>query len=417
MNNETINAEYVDGISPDNGALPQLPYGYCICSCEKYPKVEYANDRMLDFLEINEDSPDWHDFLKQNVYFMIPFEERDLFKTFLNRAILSDDPVHIEHDIIKGSGKITSVAGWVYCSESDRGDRKFIFLYLPTVRAEPLVWNNSYFNALCSAYNIIFEVNLSKKTVECIHGKETTLIGNVYDIRMTIESAKKYWLNNYIVPEDREMMADYFEWITTPGSILEEKRPLQAEFSIVWDNHNYYKMLGVSVELDSNTILFCCRDITDVRFPSTKLQETEIPSKGIYARTFGHFDFFTNGNPVTFSSAKEKELLALLIDRNGGTLSSSEAISLLWETNDHSDQLKARYRKLAMGLKNTLEKFGAKNVIINDRGTRSINKNALQCDYYELIAGSETAKARFHNTYMTDYSWAEETLASLWDYS
>jgi two-component SAPR family response regulator len=109
--------------------------------------------------------------------------------------------------------------------------------------------------------------------------------------------------------------------------------------------------------------------------------------------------------------------MALLIDRNGGTLSTSEAISYLWENEEANKQVSARYRKLAMGLKNTLTKYGIEYILINNRGVRSIDTSAITCDYYELLAGNKKYQDSFHNAYMTDYSWAEETLATLWDYS
>jgi hypothetical protein len=140
----------------------------------------------------------------------------------------------------------------------------------------------------------------------------------------------------------------------------------------------------------------------------------KIPDKGIFARTFGHFDLFVNGLPIIFSSSKEKELMALLIDRNGGTLSTAEAIRYLWEDETASERVSNRYRKLAMRLKNTLTKYGIEHILINNHGIRSINVSAITCDYYELLAGNEKYIKHFHNSYMSDYSWAEETLAALW---
>jgi two-component SAPR family response regulator len=153
--------------------------------------------------------------------------------------------------------------------------------------------------------------------------------------------------------------------------------------------------------------------------PAVSLAPVEEKKKKpeIFARTFGHFDLFVNDMPVTFSSAREKELMALLIDRNGGTLSASEAINYLWDGEPVTDKLSNRYRKLAMGLKNTLVNYGIEHILINHHGIRSINVSAITCDYYELLAGNPQYKQMFHNTYMTDYSWAEETLASLWQYS
>lgn len=63
------------------------------------------------------------------------------------------------------------------------------------------------------------------------------------------------------------------------------------------------------------------------------MQDSQTPEVRIFIRTFGYFDVFVNGSPILFRSEKAKELLALLVDRRGGYVSSSEAISILWKTN------------------------------------------------------------------------------------
>ena len=280
----------------------------------------------------------------------------------------------------------------------------------------------SYFYALESAYGVIFEVDLENKTVECIHGRETSDIGNLYDIHMTLNSAKSFWLSNYIIEEDRPMMHDYFELITTPGAIAAAARPLQAEFRVTWDDNVTYTFLGVAVDLDDHHILFCLRDITEVRYRVQRIPDitgvqmgSVIPSEGLYARTFGYFDVFLDGKPLVFSSAKEKELLALLIDRHGGILTSDEAVRILWENDLPDKKLKARYRKLAMNLKRTLESYGITDLLIARNGSRCIDVNKVLCDYYEFLAGNEEFARSFHNAYMTGYSWSEMTLGVLWD--
>ena len=40
-----------------------------------------------------------------------------------------------------------------------------------------------------------------------------------------------------------------------------------------------------------------------------------------------------------------------------------------------------------------------------------INTDLLKCDYISYL---ETGKPEFYGEYMTQYSWAEETCASLW---
>ena len=139
------------------------------------------------------------------------------------------------------------------------------------------------------------------------------------------------------------------------------------------------------------------------------------PGRHIFARTFGYFDLFVDGEAVIFGNSKEKELLALLIDRNGGTVTAGEAMELLWEDRIPDDYLKRKYRKLAFNLKRTLEKYGIADILVNNHGIRNILPSRISCDYYDLLRGSADAARSFRKSYMAGYSWAETTLASLWD--
>ena len=159
--------------------------------------------------------------------------------------------------------------------------------------------------------------------------------------------------------------------------------------------------------------------MVNVETPAPGKESTQGPLAceypGVFARTFGHFDLFVDGRPVVFRNAKEKELLALLIDRKGGAVPPTEAIGYLWEGKRIDERLRGKYRKLAFTLKQTLADYQAASILVSDRGTKSIDTTKLRCDYYELLRGNARARQAFHNAYMSDYSWAESTLATLWN--
>ncbi len=154
------------------------------------------------------------------------------------------------------------------------------------------------------------------------------------------------------------------------------------------------------------------RDTAPVNGDIAASSETD-DKKVVFARTFGYFDFFVDDKPVHFSNQKEKELLALLIDRNGGTLTAEEAISVLWEDEPAGEKQMARYRKLASRLQNTLNEAGCGDVIISARGVRHIDVDRLECDYYEALNKNEHFVKLYQGSYMLNYSWAEETTTSL----
>ena len=144
--------------------------------------------------------------------------------------------------------------------------------------------------------------------------------------------------------------------------------------------------------------------------PITKLQGSR---KRIFVRTFGYFDVFIDGKAIPFNSAKSKELLALLIDRKGGFVTANEALSLLWEDEPTNTTTLARYRKVAMRLKNTLEEYGVPDIVETINGNRRIAANLIDCDYYDYLSGNKMGAAIYTGSYLSNYSWAEETIAIL----
>ncbi len=130
-------------------------------------------------------------------------------------------------------------------------------------------------------------------------------------------------------------------------------------------------------------------------------------------RTFGYFDVFVGEKPIAFRNKKSKELFALLVDRRGGYISSEEAISFLWEDEPVSPVTLARYRKVALRLKNILEEYGISDVVESVDGKRRIVTEKVQCDLYDYLSGKEEYAQLFKGSYLTNYSWGENTLAEL----
>lgn len=133
----------------------------------------------------------------------------------------------------------------------------------------------------------------------------------------------------------------------------------------------------------------------------------------VYIRTFGYFDVFVDGKPIAFRNKKAKELLALLVDRRGGYVTSEEAISFLWETEPVNTVTLSRYRKEALRLKNTLEEYGISDIMESVDGKRRIVTENVSCDLYGYLAGSEEFAQSFKGSYLSNYSWGETTLGEL----
>lgn len=134
---------------------------------------------------------------------------------------------------------------------------------------------------------------------------------------------------------------------------------------------------------------------------------------GVTIRTFGYFDVFVGDRPIAFRNKKSKELFALLVDRRGGFVSSEEAIAFLWEDEPVSPLTLARYRKVALRLKNILEEYGISDVVETVDGKRRIVTQKVRCDLYDYLSGDEEYSQLFKGSYLTNYSWGENTLAEL----
>lgn len=136
-------------------------------------------------------------------------------------------------------------------------------------------------------------------------------------------------------------------------------------------------------------------------------------SSRVMIRTFGYFDVFVDDKPIAFRNEKSKELFALLVDRRGGFISSEEAISFLWEDEPANPVTLARYRKVALRLKNLLEEYGISDIVESVNGKRRLVTDRVRCDLYDHLSGQEGSAQLFKGSYLTNYSWSENTLAEL----
>ena len=173
------------------------------------------------------------------------------------------------------------------------------------------------------------------------------------------------------------------------------------------------KILKLKLENSEYNVEFKKDDPHNPNIYDLYFYKNSLPSnKKIFIRTFGYFDIFVNGNAISFSNSKEKELLALLVDRHGGVVTLQDGLTCLFD-GKNDEKTKAKYRKIAMYLNRTLQKYGLSDLIINNHGSRSLNTSMVECDYYELLNGNPKYKEAFMDSYLTSYPWAQETLESL----
>lgn len=134
----------------------------------------------------------------------------------------------------------------------------------------------------------------------------------------------------------------------------------------------------------------------------------------VYLQTMPRFEIFVDGKLLPVSKRKVKELLALLVDFRGSSVSNRQAIARLWEERPEDNSTKALFRMTAKRLKDFLVEEQLDDILIKRNGVWAIDTRKVVCDYYNLLNGDKEAIRHYHGAYMSEYSWAEETNARLY---
>lgn len=158
----------------------------------------------------------------------------------------------------------------------------------------------------------------------------------------------------------------------------------------------------IKKELGDNFYAFCYKpyDRTDLNAILENLvQDSEIT---VTFKAFSHFDCYVGNTVVDFNRAKSKELLALLVDRRGATVTMEEAITCLWseKTIDLSKKL---YRDAVCRLRLTLQSYRVSHIIDVKRARLNLNVKYCRCDAWDYDDGKPVP---YNGEYMRPYEWA-----------
>ena len=151
---------------------------------------------------------------------------------------------------------------------------------------------------------------------------------------------------------------------------------------------------------------------------SAELEDLRYPVSGgatnrVFAQTFGNFELFVDGQPVTFKYTRTKEIVALLVNNRGAQTTNGEIIAALWE-DDGDPEKKASYlRNLRQDLQNTFTRLKLTDLIHKQRGSMAIAADRIDCDLYDWLAKKDKSRYRYMGDYMNQYSWAETMHAEL----
>ncbi len=151
----------------------------------------------------------------------------------------------------------------------------------------------------------------------------------------------------------------------------------------------------------------------DIRKELAKCAYRPLPSHEVVIQTIPSFSITVNDQPLRISSAKEREMLALLVDRGARGFTAGEGIACLWpdRANDSGTQslLRMTYKRLLA----TLDTAGISNILATRDNRRFLQTDAVECDLYRIRDGDKQAARKYNGSYLQEYDWAEERNAQL----
>lgn len=132
----------------------------------------------------------------------------------------------------------------------------------------------------------------------------------------------------------------------------------------------------------------------------------------IYVKTFDGFDVYVDGKIVYFPSGKAKEMLAVMIEKKGSSVSLAQMAYYLYENSEES-RARNTLRVVYHRLHNTLEAYGIEDIVIKRRGSYAIDTDQFTCDFYEFMKGRPSYCNIYSGAYMPEYPWARSMIPYL----
>lgn len=141
------------------------------------------------------------------------------------------------------------------------------------------------------------------------------------------------------------------------------------------------------------------------------------PPPHVEIRTFGMFELLVDGTAVAFHRSKAKELLAYLVDRQGGSVSRAEVFSVLWNKGTYDRRMQKQLDVIVRSLRSTLDEQGIGEIVSLDAGRLRLHTSLVSCDLYRFLHKDADAMNSFRGEYLPQYEWArvqEGYLALIW---
>ena len=194
------------------------------------------------------------------------------------------------------------------------------------------------------------------------------------------------------------------------GLALAEKiTEIQPECKIVFcTGYEEYALNAIQLRCSGYLMKPITQEAVQKEIDHIKSQKPEVALLDV--KCFGNFEVLKNGEALNFKRSKAKELFAVLIDRNGAGMTGKQICAVMWPENTDDVKNMDYLRHLVGDLKKALAQVGAEKVFCQEGYNYRIDTTRINCDYHNFL---KTGKPQFHGEYMSQYSWAEETLSCL----
>ena len=248
-----------------------IPCGFIRYSCQKQPKISYINRQMmalLRFPQVREGELDYLELYKEDIFLMIPMQERHKFAKSLKQVYSSSTPVAGEMTLLRCDGTKARVFGWITKCINQEGIEEFQSICIDVTeryQAKKEEEIRQYLKALTDVYDKIFEYDFAADTVKCLYSGGSPMFRWLENVSMQMEEATNRWVAGLVIPEDRENVLQFFRKICRKERYKSREKPLQITYRSQSSDGDVKLYSGIFIKMDESVSFYCCRCLADVQ--------------------------------------------------------------------------------------------------------------------------------------------------------
>ena len=226
---------------------------------------------MLDLLHFSgkkDGEADYYEMYKNNLFLLIPIEERHRFSVYLNKVYRAGAPVAGEMTLLRFDGSRAHVFGWVTKVINEDGTEEFQSACMDVTHrqlARKDRENRRYIKALSEVYDKIFEYNFAADTVKCLYSNNSPMFTWLENIPMQLADATRKWIKDTVAAEDVERVQKFFaEFADNRREIQDTEQPLIINYHARSSDGHIRAYSGIFLKIDENISFYCCRRLVDL---------------------------------------------------------------------------------------------------------------------------------------------------------